>query len=349
MVVFLTAVLVTGLYIPSAAAAEQTPLMRFPDIHGSTVVFCYGEDIWSAPLGGGVATRLTIHDGQESFPKFSSDGSLIAFTGEYDGNADVYVMNLYGGEITRVTYHPMNDQVVGWHPTKNKIIFSSMRNSFNRFSHLFLISPDGTGIEELIMHEASQGSFSPDGTKIAYNRLSRENRTWKRYKGGTAQNIYIFDFKKNEDSLATTFEGTDRIPMWIGDRIYFSSDRDRALNIYSLDPGTGEVEQLTSHTQYDVRRPSMGDGKIVYELGGTLWVLDTGTRKTEQIQVAVKTDAPEMRPFVENVKDLITHFDCSPGGERALVTARGEIFTVPKEHGPTRNLTRDCGSRDKDA
>jgi tricorn protease len=349
MTVFLTAVLVMGLYIPSAAAAEQRPLMRFPDIHGSTVVFCYGEDIWSAPLGGGVATRLTIHDGEESFPKFSPDGSLIAFTGEYDGNADVYVMNLYGGEITRVTYHPMNDQVVGWHPTKNKIIFSSMRNSFNRFSHLFLISPDGTGIEELIMHEASQGSFSPDGTKIAYNRLSRENRTWKRYKGGTAQNIYIFDFEKNEDRLATTFEGTDRIPMWIGDRIYFSSDRNRALNIYSLDPGTGDIEQLTSHTEYDVRRPSMGDGKIVYELGGTLWVLDTGTRKTEQIQVAVKTDAPEMRPFVENVKDLITHFDCSPGGERALVTARGEIFTVPKEHGPTRNLTMDCGSREKDA
>ena len=349
MAVLLTAALVTCLLAPPAAAAEERPLMRFPDIHGSTVVFSFGEDIWSAPKDGGVATRLTIHDGEESFPKFSPDGSLIAFTGEYDGNADIYVMNPYGGGITRVTFHPSYDTVVGWHPTKNKIIFSSTRSSFNRFSRLFLISPDGSGLEELIMHEASQGSFSPDGTKIAYNRISRENRTWKRYRGGTAQNIYIFDFEKNEDRLLTTFEGTDRIPMWIGNKIYFSSDRDRTLNIYSLDPGTGEIEQLTSHTEYDVRRPSMGDGRIVYELGGTLWVLDVATKKTNRVEVAIKTDAPEMRPFVTNVKERITHFDCSPAGERALVTARGEIFTVPKEHGPTRNLTMDCGSRDKDA
>lgn len=345
----LAAALVAGLAVLPASAEEQRPLMRFPDINGSAVVFCYGEDIWSAPVEGGVATRLTIHDGEESFPKFSPDGSLIAFTGEYDGNADVYVMNRYGGEITRVTYHPSNDQVVGWHPTKNKIIFSSARNSFSRFSRLFLISPDGTGLEELIMHEAVQGSFSPDGKKIAYNRISRENRTWKRYMGGTAQNIYIFDFEKNEDRLLTTFEGTDRIPMWIGDKIYFSSDRDRTLNIYSLDPETGDIEQLTNHTEYDVRRPSMGDGKIVYELGGSLWALDVATKNANRIEVAIKTDAPEMRPYTTNVKDLITHFDCSPGGERALVTARGEIFTVPREHGPTRNLTRDSGSRDKDA
>jgi tricorn protease len=349
VVVILMAIMSAAMIARPAAAAEQRPLMRFPDIHGSTVVFCYGEDIWSAPVDGGVATRLTIHDGEESFPKFSPDGSLIAFTGEYDGNADVYVMNLYGGGITRVTFHPGYDRVVGWHPTENKIIFNSTRNSFNRFSRLFLISPDGTGLEELIMHEAAQGSFSPDGKKIAYNRISRENRTWKRYKGGTAQNVYMFDFEKNEDRLLTTFEGTDRIPMWIGDKIYFSSDRERVLNIYSIDPATGDIEQLTKHTEYDVRRPSMGDGKIVYELGGSLWMLDVATKNTSRVEVAIKTDAPEMRSYITNVKDLITQFDCSPGGERALVTARGEIFTVPKEHGPTRNLTRDCGSRDKDA
>jgi tricorn protease len=345
LIVFALFVFVTS----ATAAAEQRPLMRFPDIHGSTVVFCYGEDIWTAPASGGVATRLTLHDGEESFPKFSPDGSLIAFTGEYDGNADVYVMNVYGGDITRVTYHPGYDQVVGWHPTKNKIIFNSGRNSFNRFSRLFLISPDGTGLEELIMHEAAQGSFSPDGKKIAYNHVAREHRTWKRYTGGLAQDIFIFDFEKNTETKITDFEGTDRIPMWIGDKIYFSSDRDRVLNIYSYDTKSGAVEQLTKHTEYDVRRPDAGGDKIVYELGGTLWALDITTKQTKQIPVEIRADAPDVRPYVKKVDEFITDFGCSPSGKRALVVARGEIFSVPRKEGPTRNLTRDSGSRDKDA
>ena len=166
-------------------------LMRFPDIHDNTIVFVSGEDIWTASASGGAAARLTIHDGEERYPKFSPDGSMIAFTGDYDGNADIYVMNTMGGGITRVTWHPAYDEVVGWHPANGKIIFNSARRSFSRFKRLFMVNPDGTGLEELIMHEAVQGSFSPDGGKIAYNRISRENRTWKRYKGGTAQEIYI--------------------------------------------------------------------------------------------------------------------------------------------------------------
>ena len=284
-IVIIAVILLVGLYTAGLAMAEERPIMRFPDIHGDRVVFCYGEDIWTASSAGGVATRLTIHDGEENFPKFSPDGSLIAFTGEYDGNGDVYVMNVHGGAITRVTYHPMYDQVIGWHPTKNKIIFSSYRSSFNRFSRLFLISPDGTGLEELIMHEAVQGSFSPDGKRIAYNRISREGRTWKRYKGGTAQEIFVFDFEAMKDMKITDFDGTDRLPMWMGDNIYFSSDRDRVLNIFSYDTKTDEIEQLTSHTEYDVRRPSMGDGRIVYELGGSLWVLDVKTKQTKMIPV----------------------------------------------------------------
>jgi len=342
------AVLLAGLWVSGLAMAEERPIMRFPDIHGDRIVFCYGEDIWTAPAAGGVATRLTIHDGEENFPKFSPDGKLIAFTGEYDGNADVYVMNVHGGDITRVTFHPSYDQVVGWHPIKNKIIFSSARNSFNRFSRLFLISPDGTGLEELIMHEAVQGSFSPDGKKIAYNRISREGRTWKRYKGGTAQDIYVFDFEAMKDTKITDFEGTDRIPMWHGDKIYFSSDRDRVLNIYSYDTKTGAIEQLTKHTEYDARRPSMGDGKIIYELGGSLWVLDVGTKQSKIIPVEIKTDLPELRPFFAKVDEYITAFDCGPGGKRAAIVARGELFTVPKSEGPTRNLSQNSGSREKD-
>ncbi len=341
-------VLILGAF-ETAQAADKRPLMRFPDVHGETIVFVYGEDIWSVPVSGGVATRLTIHDGAERFPKFSADGEWIAFTGEYDGNTDVFVMSVHGGDITRVTYHPTYDEVVGWHPTTNKILFASRRNSFSRFMRLYLVNPDGTGLEELIMHEAVQGSYSPDGSKIAYNRESREFRTWKRYKGGDAQGIHLFDFAKSEDSKLTDFEGTDRIPMWIGDKIYFTSDRDRVLNIYSYDTNTAEVTQITRHKEYDVRRPSKGGDNIVYELGGSLWLLDTTTGDASEISVKILTDAPELRSYLKTVDNYVTGFDCSPSGKRAVVTARGEVFAVPLKDGPTRNLTRDAGARDKNA
>jgi len=330
-------------------AAAGKPLMRFPDVGHGRIVFVYGDDIWTVPEEGGVASRLTINDGTERFPKFSPDGSMIAFTGEYDGNSDVYVMNVYGGDITRVTYHPAEDVVVGWHPTENKIMFRSARKSFSRFYRLFLISPDGTHPEELIMHEAVQGSYSPDGKKIAYNRVPREFRTWKRYRGGTAQQIYLFDFEEMKDTRLTEFPGTDRIPMWHQNSIYFSSDRSGVLNIFSYNLDSGEVNQITSHTSFDVRRPSIGGEKIVYELGGSLHLLDIESGETAEVPVRIETDTPELRPVIIDVKDLITSVDCSPSAERALITARGEVFTVPKEHGPTRNLSMDSGSRERGA
>ena len=342
---------VLAVMMPLMLRAQETvrPLMRFPDIHGETVVFVYGEDIWTVPVSGGTAVRLTLHDGAEQFPKFSPDGKMIAFTGEYDGNTDVYVMDAFGGEITRVTYHPGVDQVVGWHPGKNKILFSSSRRSFSRFTHLFLISPEGIDLEELILNEASQGSFSPDGTKIAYNKVIRENRTWKRYQGGLAQEVYIYDFKTDEETNISSFPGTDRIPMWIGDTICFTSDREGALNIFAYDIQTGDTRQLTDHVSYDVRRPSEGGNRIVYELGGELWVLDISSGRSGKIPVEIRADAPEIRPYFKNVQGYITGMDASPNGKRALVVARGEIFSVPYKNGPTRNLTLDCGARDKDA
>ncbi len=329
-------------------APEQRPLMRFPDIAGNTIAFVYGEDIWSVSADGGVAARLTMHDGQERYPRFSPDGSMIAFTGEYDGNADVYVMNAHGGDITRVTYHPDYDRVVGWHPVKNKIVFISGRKHF-RYTRLYLVSPDGSGLEEMILHNVAHASFSGDGTMIAYNKVEREFRTWKRYRGGLAQEVHLYDLATNEERNLTNFDGTDRLPMWIGDTVYFSSDRDGVLNIHSVDPRSGTIEQITRHADYDVRRPSEGDGRIVYELGGTLWVLDVATKRTRQVPVEIKTDAPEARPSRVDVAGLIQGVEISPGGKRALVVARGEVFTVPKEHGPIRNLTQTSGSRDKDA
>ncbi|RLD56194.1 MAG: peptidase S41, partial [Bacteroidetes bacterium] len=330
-------------------ANSQGPLLRFPDIHEDLIVFVHGEDIWSVSTEGGVATRLTIHDGEERYPRFSPDGNLIAFTGYYDGNPDVYVMNKFGGNITRVTYHPGFEEVIGWHPDKNKIIFSAYRSDYPGYSELFLISPDGTGLEKLILHEAARGSFSADGNKIAYNKVSRENRTWKRYKGGTAQDIYIYDLKTDEETNISNFEGTDRMPMWINDKVYFTSDRDRVLNIYSADPVSGQIEQITTHKNYDIRRPEFGGNKIVYELGGDLMVLDINTKRSAKVEIEILTDMPEARPYLKNVKDNITGIDCSPGGERAVIVARGEIFTVPFKEGSTRNLTRSSGARDKDA
>jgi tricorn protease len=323
--------------------------MRFPDIHDNLIVFVHGEDIWSVPASGGIASRLTIHDGEERYPKFSPDGSMIAFTGYYDGNPDVYVMNKYGGEITRVTYHPGYDQVIGWHPVKKKIIFNAYRPGYPGYTRLYLINPDGSGLEELIMHEAAQGSISSDGSKIAYNKVSRENRTWKRYQGGTAQEVYIYDFVTNEEKNISSFKGTDRIPMWIGNKIYFTSDRERTLNIFAYDLITDTITKITNHTEYDVRRPSEGNGKIIYEHGGELWVLNTETGKTDKIRIHIETDLPEVRPYLKDVKENITDIDCSPGGERALIVARGEVFTVPAKEGITRNLTNSAGAREKDA
>lgn len=332
----------------AATAAGERPLMRFPDINGNTVVFVYGEDIWSVPATGGVAQRLTIHDGQERYPRLSPDGSLVAFTGEYDGNADVYVMNVHGGGIRRLTFHPDYDRVIGWHPTKHKIMFISGRSHF-RFLRMYLVSPDGTGLEETIFHDIAQACYSPDGKQVAYNEVSTEDRTWKRYRGGLAQDILLYDLATNVERNLTNFEGTDRLPMWMGDRIYFSSDRDGTLNIYSADPATGAIEQITRHADYDVRRPSGRDGKIVYELGGTLRVLDVATRETREIPVEIRADAPETRPAIVGVADRLQGIAISPTGRRALLVARGEVFTVPKEHGPIRNLSRDSGARDKDA
>jgi len=348
---FVTAIVTASVLMLSANIADGkgTPLLRFPDVYENKIVFVSGEDIWTVSVNGGIAKQLTMHDGQERLPKFSPDGSMIAFTGMYDGNSDVYVMNSQGGDIRRVTYHPGYDEVVGWHPIKNKIIFSSGRHSSNRYLKLYLISPDGTGLEELILYDAVQGSFSADAKKIAYNKTARERRTWKRYQGGRAQEVYIYDFETNEEQNISNFKGTDRIPMWIGEKIYFSSDRDRVLNIYAFDTQSKEINKITNHVDYDVRRPSCGKNKIVYEVGGKIWVLDTGTGETSEVDIQITTDTEATRPYLKNVSRNITDIDISPSGKRALIVARGEVFTLPKNEGPVRNLSNNCASREKNA
>jgi len=199
----------------------------------------------------------------------------------------------------------------------------------------------------MIMYDAARGSFSPDGSKIAYNKDSQDNATWKRYTGGRAQEIFMYDFKTNEETNITNYNGSDRIPMWIGDKIYFSSDRDRVLNIYAYDTGTGTNEQITKHTEYDVRHPSEGSNKIVYELGGDIWLLDLVSKESKKVPIQILADMEETRPYMKDISKDITRIDISPTGKRALIVAavRSLLFLQPKALQETYQITAAPGTK----
>ncbi|MGB7062039.1 MAG: S41 family peptidase [Candidatus Zixiibacteriota bacterium] len=346
--VFLVGLMLSVLLF-AAVKAEETRLLRFPDIHGERIVFVYGGDLWTVSSDGGLARRLTSFDGYEAFPKFSPDGELIAFTAAYDGNGDVYVMPAEGGEPRRLTYCPsggqpsggvtLDDWVIDWYPNGKEILFRSARETFPAI-RLFRIGVDGGFPEALKLPESGLASLSPDGSKIAYNRNLREFRTWKRYYGGRAQDIWIYDLKTDAVEKITDWKGTDNMPMWHEDKIYFNSDREHKLNIYCYDTKTKDIRKITNHTEYDVKWPSLGPGAIVYENGGYLYVLDLATEKTKKITVEVPSERILTRPTWEKVEDLILDYSLSPSAKRALFTARGEVFTVPEEKGEVRNLTQ---------
>ena len=230
-----------------AAPEGQTHLLRYADVSKDNVVFAYAGDLWIAPRAGGAAKRLTSYTGDELFPKFSPDGKWIAFTGEYDGNPDVYVVAADGGEPRRLTFHPSNDIVLGWTPDGKNIQFRSDRVSAPpvRYARLFLVSPEGGMPQMLQVPRASLTSFSPDGTKIAYLETSQEFRTWKRYRGGWSLPIGIYDLKKNTYEQLPITNGMDLFPMWHGNAIYFISDRDGVMNLYSYDLGSKQTKKLT--------------------------------------------------------------------------------------------------------
>ncbi len=333
------------------AADGSSRLMRYPDIHGNTIVFSYGGDLWTVPADGGVATRLTTHPGGELFPKFSPDGKTIAFTGSYDGNSDVFTIPSDGGEPERLTYHSFGDMVINWHPSGDKVLFRSARESKTnpgpRYNRLFTIDSKGGYPRVLPLFEGELSSYSPDGTRLAYNRISREFRTWKRYRGGMAQNIWLYDLEKNEAEQLTEFEGTDAFPMWYQNRIYFISDRTHAMNIFCLDLDTREIRQITGHKELDVKWPSLGRESIVYENDGYLYVLDLQTEESERIDITVPSDHILRRPEYKGVQQHIRYFSVSGAGKRAAFGARGEIFTVPAEKGGVRNLSRTSGVRER--
>src|SRR5580693_5010367 len=331
----LTAVSVLSAPAPCAGAADQVPaglthLLRFADVSKDKVVFAYAGDLWIASRDGGTARRLTSHVGDELYPKFSPDGKWIAFTGEYDGNPDVYAISAEGGEPKRLTFHPGNDMVLGWTPDGKDILFRSDRFSAppGRYTKLFLVSPQGGPAKPLQVPRASLTTFSPDGNKIAYLETSQEFRTWKRYRGGWSLPIAIFDLKKNTYEELPKSAGMEMFPMWHGNAIYFISDRDGVMNLYSYDLATKQTKKLTDYQEFDIKWPSLGPDAIVYENGGLLYEYNFASGKAKNLPIVVRAEDLEARPEFKSVGPLINGAAISPSGARAVVEARGNIFTV---------------------
>ena len=335
-------------YGPKPAGSE-TRLMRQPDIHGNQVVFVYGGDLWAVDRSGGLARKLTNDVGIEFFPMFSPDGKTIAFTGEYDGNVDVFTIPATGGEPRRLTYHPAADRVAAWYPDGSGILFRSGRSSSSyRFDKFFKVSPEGGFAEDLGLPIGGPGSFSPDGTKLAYDLPSMEQRTWKRYQGGSAPEIYIYDFKANDTQKITDWSGSDEFPMWYQNTIYFNSDRTGKLNLYAYDLNTKATRQVTKFDEFDIKWPAMGPDGIVFENGGYLYVMDLPSEKLTKIVVDVPADRVLARPEFRNVAENVRGVAVSPSAKRAVLEARGDIFTLPAKKGTYRNITNTPGIRERD-
>jgi tricorn protease len=346
----------------AAPATAQTKLLRFPDIHGETVVFSYAGDLWKAPAAGGTAVRLTAHPGQELFAKFSPDGQWIAFTGQYDGDEQVYVIPVAGGEPKQLTWYPAqgpltprggyDNQVYGWTPDGKRVLFRSLRDADGGRTEtaLYTVAVEGGLPVKLPMPTSGAGDYSPDGARLIYSPLFRDFRTWKRYEGGWAQNLYIYTLASNQVTPVAHSPRTERDPMWIGNAIYFVSDRTGTLNLYRYDIASQGVTQLTQSTSWDVRWASSDNqGRVVYELGGELAVYDTRASRETRISITVPDDGLHRRPGRYAVSRFIEGFDLSPKGERAVFVARGDVFSVPIEKGPTRNLTSSSTAHDRDA
>ena len=348
--------LVLALALPLCA---QTKLLRFPDIWGDKVVFTYGGDLWTAPAAGGTAIRLTAHPGLELFAKFSPDGKWIAFTGQYDGDEQVYVMPSTGGVPRQLTYYPArgplaprwgyDNQVYGWTNDGQRIIFRSLRDAWTTpLSRLYTVSMEGGPAEQLPMPESGAASFSAGGNKLVYSPRFRDFRTEKRYAGGQANQLYIFDVETHEAKRITDHPRANRDPMWIGNTIFFDSDRDGKFNLYAYDVPSGKTAQVTAFKDWEVRWPSTDrKERIVYERNGQLEIMNVKTHKTAAISITVPDDGIARRPSRVSAANLIEDASLSPKGERVLFAARGEIFSAPVEKGPTRNLTHTPGAHEK--
>ena len=319
----------------AGANAGEARLLRFPATNGTEVVFSYAGDLYKVPLAGGEAQRLTSHIGYEIFPRFSPDGKSIAFTGEYDGNREVYLMSSEGGEPQRLTYTSTNERddvgdrmgpnnvVLTW--TKDGRVVYRNRISDGFHGKLWTVSPQGGMPEALPLPEGGFCSYSPDGKRLAYNRVFREFRTWKYYKGGMADDIWLYDPAQKKVENITDNVAQDIMPMWIGEEIFFISDRDKTMNIFVYNTRTKATEKVTNYTDYDVKFPSTDGNIIVYEQAGYLYKLDPKTRRAEQIHITLNAENVYARTVQKHVADDIRSAGFSTDGKRLAITARGEV------------------------
>lgn len=340
--------------------AEEARLLRFPATNGSDIVFSYAGDLYKVSVRGGEAKRLTSHVGYEMFPHFSPDGKTIAFTGQYDGNTEVYTIPADGGEPLRVTYTATNQRddvgdrmgpnniVTAWTADGAKIVYRNRIGS-GFGGKLYTVAKEG-GLSEVIpLPEGGFCSFSPDGKRLAYNRVMREFRTWKYYRGGMADDVWIYDAGKKTVENITNNRAQDIFPMWVGDEIYFLSDRDRTMNLFVYDTKTKTTSKVTDFTEYDIKFPSTNGQLIVFENAGYIYRFDPAAKKAEKVSITLTSDHLYARSEIKDGGRYMRGASLSPDGKRVVVTARGEIFNLPVEKGVTKNIVRTPGAHERSA
>ncbi|HEV2915114.1 MAG TPA: PDZ domain-containing protein [Pyrinomonadaceae bacterium] len=359
-VIIVAALLLLGMMATATAQPrgdELARLLRFPDINGDMIAFVYAGDIWTVPTAGGTARRLTSHPGQELFPKFSPDGRTIAFSGEYNGTRQIFVIPVAGGEPRQLTYHndigPLpprggwDNRVLGWTPDGKSVVFRANRvPQSDRLGRPYLVSVEGGNEQPLPITESGGVSYAPDGARVAFTPISNEFRGWKRYRGGQSPDVWIYDLARNTSEQITTTRAQDMVPVWLGDTIYYISDRDWTMNVFAYDTRTKRTRKVTNHTDYDVLWPSGAGDRLVYEAGGYIYRLDTGSDHEERVPIKVYGDFPDTVAYFQNVKSNIETYSISPSGVRALFGARGDVFTAPAKEGEVRNLTNSQGVRE---
>ncbi|MBQ7072125.1 MAG: PD40 domain-containing protein [Bacteroidales bacterium] len=343
-----------------SAMADEARLLRFPATNGQEVVFSYAGDLYTVSINGGEAKRITSHIGYEMFARYSPDGKTLAFTGEYDGNREVYLMPAIGGQPERITYTSTNSRdELGDRMGPNNIVMTWSNDGKNIYyrnrigdgfpGNLWSVTTDGAMPQKLPLPEGGWCSWSPDGKQLAYNRVMREFRTWKYYRGGMADDIWIWHPDRKTVENVTNNVAQDIFPMWIGDEIYFASDRDMTMNIFVYNTKTKTTQKVTNFSDYDVKFPSSNGKLIVFEQAGWIWKLDPATKQAQKIAISISSENIYARPEIMNVARKLTAMSIAPDGSRAAVTARGEVFDAPVGSGVTRNLTRTAGAHERAA
>ncbi len=332
----------------AAVPHGSAQLLRSPSMSKDKIVFAYANDLWVVERSGGEARRLTSGLGTKQGPHFSPDGSQIAFTADYEGNVDVYVVPAAGGTPQRLTHHPDPDVVVGWSPS-GRVLFRSGRDSYNRFNRLFTVPVTGGFPTAEPLPMAEEGSFSPDGKQLAYVPIARAFQAWKRYRGGRATPIWIAALADSQVVNLPRTDSNDFSPMWMGDTVYFLSDREGPVTLFAYDIRSRKVARVLDNNGLDVKEATAGPGGIVYEQFGEIFVFDTLRKRAEKVNIRVLADLAEVRPRFVKAEEFVQNAGLSPSGARAIFGARGDILTVPLEKGDPRNITRTTGVAERDA